>query len=437
MLELMLYILVFVIIHLFSILLIFYGVRKIAFELSKQLSKKFGRENSFGFIHPNYLDVKVNEKVLWMTVKVLVEKYSNYQGMNKFVIFSHQENSKLIPANQFFKHFEIEAQNSMINFNIEIVKIKSLEYVNRFKSSSYLIQILLQTLVSLEILIKCPCYHIFDTTNLPFVYYVLKYFSKCRIICFYHCPYLESSVVNYVKMKKPFFERFNIFKKHYYNLIFKYYVKNGEMIDFLIFNSSITKLGILNIWKIRNYVTLNTPCNIQLYDEKDYYLNTTKPSSFKYSEQRGLQRENTIVSFSQFRPEKDHLMQIRIFQNVLEKSKLKDLKLNIIGFVKTEKDLEVYQYLNHVVKSLNLNKYISIEKDLSIDEIKQRFFTAKIGLHTQKDDISGATLIEMMSAGLIVVAHKSGAPLYDIIGNSEENCVGILANSNKFRNFRC
>jgi alpha-1,2-mannosyltransferase len=209
------------------------------------------------------------------------------------------------------------------------------------------------------------------------------------------------------------------------------------MIDFIIFNSSITKLGILNLWKIKNYIILHTPCNIQLYDEKDYYLNITKPSSFKYSEQRAIQRENTIVSFSQFRPEKDHLMQIRIFQKVLENSKLKDLKLNIIGFVKSEKDLEVYQYLNHVVKSLNLNKHISIEKDLTIDEIKQRFFNAKIGLHTQKDDISGATLIEMMSAGLIVVAHKSGAPLYDIIGNSEENCVGILANSNKYHNFRC
>jgi len=38
----------------------------------------------------------------------------------------------------------------------------------------------------------------------------------------------------------------------------------------------------------------------------------------------------------------------------------------------------------------------------------------------------GISIVEMMAAGLVVVAHKSGGPLMDIISTSnEDTCTGI------------
>jgi len=54
------------------------------------------------------------------------------------------------------------------------------------------------------------------------------------------------------------------------------------------------------------------------------------------------------------------------------------------------------------------------------------FAEAKVGLHTMKDEHFGISIVEMMSAGLVTIAHCSAGPKQDIIGRSEDP-VGMLA----------
>ena len=42
-----------------------------------------------------------------------------------------------------------------------------------------------------------------------------------------------------------------------------------------------------------------------------------------------------------------------------------------------------------------------------------------------KEEHFGIAIVEMMSAGLVTIAHASGGPLYDIIGCSEDP-IGFL-----------
>ena len=47
------------------------------------------------------------------------------------------------------------------------------------------------------------------------------------------------------------------------------------------------------------------------------------------------------------------------------------------------------------------------------------FARAKVGLHTMKEEHFGISIVEMMTAGLITIAHASGGPRHDIIGATE------------------
>ena len=57
----------------------------------------------------------------------------------------------------------------------------------------------------------------------------------------------------------------------------------------------------------------------------------------------------------------------------------------------------------------------------------QIFAKAKVAIHTMKYEHFGIVIVELMSSGIITVAHKSAGPLTDIIGPSPKP-VGYLAN---------
>jgi alpha-1,2-mannosyltransferase len=52
------------------------------------------------------------------------------------------------------------------------------------------------------------------------------------------------------------------------------------------------------------------------------------------------------------------------------------------------------------------------------DEILKLFAKSKVAIHTMKEEHFGISIVEMMSAGLITIAHDSAGPKMDIIGDS-------------------
>ena len=65
---------------------------------------------------------------------------------------------------------------------------------------------------------------------------------------------------------------------------------------------------------------------------------------------------------------------------------------------------------------LNLKDSVHFVVDQPRSEILKIFQRARVGLHTMKDEHFGIAIVEMMSAGLVTIAHASGGPLKDIIG---------------------
>lgn len=61
------------------------------------------------------------------------------------------------------------------------------------------------------------------------------------------------------------------------------------------------------------------------------------------------------------------------------------------------------------------------------NEILNLFRKTKVAIHTMKEEHFGISIVEMMSAGIIVVAHASAGPKMDIIG-ARFDVIGYLAN---------
>lgn len=62
----------------------------------------------------------------------------------------------------------------------------------------------------------------------------------------------------------------------------------------------------------------------------------------------------------------------------------------------------------------------------SRDDILKLFGKSKVAIHTMKEEHFGISIVEMMSSGLITIAHDSAGPKMDIIGGSAQP-VGYLA----------
>ena len=111
----------------------------------------------------------------------------------------------------------------------------------------------------------------------------------------------------------------------------------------------------------------------------------------------------------------------------MNRIKNKDLCLNIIGSIRGPEDREIFREVDQLIKEKGLENNIFLTENPSFDEVKRLFENCKIGIHTMRDEHFGISIVEMMAAGLLTIAHKSGGPLNDIIGTSK-NQVGLLAN---------
>ena len=71
--------------------------------------------------------------------------------------------------------------------------------------------------------------------------------------------------------------------------------------------------------------------------------------------------------------------------------------------------------LQHLTEHLKIENQVDFKTDLSLPEVIRVMSKAKVGIHTMWNEHFGIGVVEMMAAGLVVVAHASGGPLDDIV----------------------
>jgi glycosyltransferase involved in cell wall biosynthesis len=98
-----------------------------------------------------------------------------------------------------------------------------------------------------------------------------------------------------------------------------------------------------------------------------------------------------------------------------------DVELVIMGSTRHDEDIRLLDSLRDEVTTLGLQDHVRFVANAPYSELQRYMQQALIGLHTMWNEHFGISIVEMMAAGLIVVAHNSGGPRLDIVPNSAGN----------------
>lgn len=246
-----------------------------------------------------------------------------------------------------------------------------------------------------------------DTAGFPFIYPIIKLF-KCRLVAYVHYPFISSDMIQKLQIKSYNNSELiagnsvlrNI-KIIYYKFLAKIYFLCGKCCDLAFTNSTWTNRHIIRSWtECPSIKMLFPPCDLSPF------INRIKIKS-KRSDY--IQ----VLSLSQFRPEKNHRLQLEIAAQVVKKCP--SIKFVFVGSCRGEEDENRVKQLKQYAEALNIADSVEFKLNLPFDELLNTLQRATIGLHTMIDEHFGIGIVELMAAGLITVANNSGGPRADII----------------------
>lgn len=166
------------------------------------------------------------------------------------------------------------------------------------------------------------------------------------------------------------------FKLIYYCLFALLYGLAGSCSDVVMVNSCWTLNHILSLWRAPNRTSVvYPPCDV------DAFLDIPL-------EEEGDRKCHSIVSVGQFRPEKDHRLQIRAFKKALDRRK-EGLKLVLIGGCRNQEDEDRVLVLRGLCQELGVADRVEFKLNVSFEELKRELSEATIGLHTMWNEHFG------------------------------------------------
>ncbi|CAB4062260.1 ALG11 [Lepeophtheirus salmonis] len=367
------------------------------------------RPGTVAFFHP-YCDAGGGgERVLWAAILAIRKRYPAY----KMIVYtgdvsSHPE-AILKKAEKRFNlplDFSISGDDPELTF--VYLHRRTLVEASNYPVFTLLGQSLGSVLLALEALhsqsVGFPEIFI-DTMGYAFTLPIFKYLVRLRRPGYNNSRYIAQNLW-VSKAKTAYYKTF----AYLYGLTGRF----GSMVTMV--NSSWTEEHIKSIWKT-NVHRIYPPCDVE-----DFSNISIMPDSEKINK--------TILSVGQFRPEKDHALQIRSMfelRQILKEEEWQKVRLLIIGGCRNEEDEARVQDLKDLCKHLAVESNVEFKVNLPFHDLKKEMQKATIGIHTMWNEHFGIAVVEMLAAGLVTLAHRSGGPLMDIIIEDDNSRNGFLA----------
>ncbi|CAF0826015.1 unnamed protein product [Rotaria sp. Silwood1] len=376
---------------------------------------------SVAFFYPYYKnDSSSSERVLWFAIESILKKYKNDI---QIIIYTGDTNTTIEEILQCVKQrFGIDMKIYESSITFIYLRSRFLIEGNYYNILTSLVQNIGSIILGFEALIRfIPDVYI-DSMGYALTYPCFYYFASIPIISYVHYPKINSNLFEQINEEyKTYNNHQSIIKNSILNKIklvsyqiYTYvYSWCGKCSKIVYCNSTWTKKHIESIWGTCCIHLVYPPCDVKQFLEMPL-INDNE------------QIVKKIVSIGQFQREKNHELQIRIFYQLLQKKPdyCQKLKLILIGSIKHNDDRKYLEQLQLLVDKLNISNEVIFKVDIDSQELKTQLNQAIIGLHTMQNDHFGLGIVEMMAAGAIVVAHKSGGLQMDII---DEGKTGFFA----------
>lgn len=174
-------------------------------------------------------------------------------------------------------------------------------------------------------------------------------------------------------------------KLAYYRMFAWSYGVVGRRSDLVLVNSSWTQGHILSLWKVpeRTFV-VNPPCDVAEF--------LTIPLDARRLDDS---RTRKVVSVSQFRPEKNHRLQLEAFEKFLASvpsERRSQFKLLLVGGCRNEEDTARAGQLKKFAAELKITENVEFRLNVTFDELKKCLMEADVGLHTMWNEHFGIGL---------------------------------------------
>ena len=185
----------------------------------------------------------------------------------------------------------------------------------------------------------------------------------------------------------------------------------GRRSDVVMVNSSWTHSHICQLWSPRQLFIVYPPCDTASFNKLPLERSS---QSFR------------VVSLGQFRPEKNHVAQLRILHQLVKDEN--DVTLVLVGGCRNSEDQQRVSDLRHLAEELQVSKHVEFKVNLKFSGNERGARgEAVAALHTMENEHFGISVVECMAAGCVMVAHESGGPRQDIVVDWNGQPIGYLA----------
>lgn len=378
-----------------------------------------------GFFHPYCNAGGGGERVLWIGIRAIQQRYN----FVKCLVYTGDQN---VNSSEI-----LEKARTRFNINlpqpVEFVYLKKRRWVEAamYPFFTLLGQSFGSLILGWEALTSYVPDIYIDTMGYAFTLPLFKYIGGCQVGCYVHYPTISTDMLELVGRKSASYNNASFIsnsrvlssvKLVYYKLFALVYGLAGRCSDSVMVNSTWTYNHVVTIWgNARKTAIVYPPCDTRSFQEIP--INLHKDDEHHY-----------IISIAQFRPEKDHPLQIKSFAEFLQrktKEEQKNYHLVLIGSCRDQGDADRVDALRELAQELGIRAHVQFALNVSFDELKSFIGNATIGLHTMWNEHFGIGVVECMAGGCIMLAHDSGGPKMDIVIEWEGKPTGFLASDIK------
>nr|XP_002129496.1 GDP-Man:Man(3)GlcNAc(2)-PP-Dol alpha-1,2-mannosyltransferase-like [Ciona intestinalis] len=386
-----------------------------------------GSQKVIGFFHPYCNAGGGGERVLWCAVRAIQESHPGV----KCVVYTGDITSTASQIlNKASSTFGITLSNS-----VDFVFLRRRRWVEatRYPILTLLGQSMGSVWLGVEALLACPPDVFLDTMGYAFTLPLFKYIGGCRTGCYVHYPTISTDMLNVVECQNDSFNNRKLIARSklltkckliYYRAFAFMYGVAGRCSEAVLTNSSWTLNHINQIWKCQQITSIVfPPCDISGFLEIPL---TRKPTQDILGEK--YEGKLIVLSIAQFRPEKNHSLQVESFHKFLSicEDPSKHLLL-MVGGCRNEGDESRVAELKSLISKLNLQEKVEIRTNISFGELKDLLSVAHVGIHTMSNEHFGIGVVEFQAAGVIALANNSGGPKMDIVKEIQGCQTGFLA----------
>jgi len=293
----------------------------------------------------------------------------------------------LIKANQ---HFNISLpRTSPKDLHFVYLRRRWLVESSPYPILTLLGQSLGSILLGLEALLQFVPNIYIDTMGYAFTLPLFRFLAGCKVACYVHYPTISTDMLERVASRSASYNNASIISRSivlshmkllYYKLFAFIYGLAGRCSSVIIVNSTWTHGHICSIWKVPDKTRIvYPPCNVQEFLKIPLENDMDK-------------KQHNVVSIGQFRPEKDHPLQINSFAKFLDlvsDSDKKRHKLVLVGGCRNDQDEERVSNLKKLCKDLRIDNSVEFRLNISFADLKKCLQEATIGLHTMWNEHFG------------------------------------------------